>query len=182
MQNRRKNYFIDKGFQTKFILKFCSLVILGSFLIGLLIYLFNMQTTTVAFENLKIDVKTTADFILPIILQILIFVTSATAVASILVLIFTSHRISGPIYKIKNELKRIKGGDLSVPIQIRANDQLRELVNEFEELRLTLKKSNIELNDKVLELKNLLSSTKLSKKDEINKLVCDIEKVLSKQN
>ena len=38
-QYRRKNYFIDKSFQAKFILLFCSVVIISSVLvIGLLLF------------------------------------------------------------------------------------------------------------------------------------------------
>jgi hypothetical protein len=36
-KNRRRNYFIKKGFQTKFVLRFCVLVILGSLITGLIL-------------------------------------------------------------------------------------------------------------------------------------------------
>jgi len=66
---RRKNYFIDKSFQTRFILKFCSLVIAGGLLTVGLLYCLARQSTTVAFMNSRVVVKTTADFILPILIQ-----------------------------------------------------------------------------------------------------------------
>ena len=44
---RRRNYYIDKDFQTKFILKFCSLVAFGSLLTVALIYRSARHSTTV---------------------------------------------------------------------------------------------------------------------------------------
>ena len=139
-QNRRRNYFIDKSFQAKFIIKFCVLIIMASLLTAILIYFCNRQTTTVAFENLRIVVKTTADFILPMTLQILAIITLVTALATIVVTLLTSHKIAGPVYRFHKELEKIKCGDLSTPIRIRAKDQLQKVAYECEELRVELKR------------------------------------------
>lgn len=138
LRNRRRNYFIDKQFQTKFILKFCSLIILASALAGIFIYYFNRQTTTVAFENLRVVVKTTSDFILPAMLQILVIVSFFIGLATVGVTLFASHKIAGPLYKLMMELDRIKEGDLSSPIRIRADDQLQNAAAKCEALRLEL--------------------------------------------
>ena len=71
----RKHYFIDKEFQTKFILRFCGVVVVSSLLIGILIFLLSQNSTTVAIENTQVRVKTTADFILPVLVQTIIVVS-----------------------------------------------------------------------------------------------------------
>jgi len=138
---RRRTYLIDKSYQTKFIVKFCSLIVVASILSGILIYNFNRQTTTVAFENLRVVVKSTADFILPITLQILLVVTVVVGLATIFIALVVSHRIVGPLYRIKEELAKIKSGDLSSVIQVRKGDQLQKLAAELDEVRLVLKDS-----------------------------------------
>jgi signal transduction histidine kinase len=135
-KNRRKNYFIDRQFQSLFILKFCSLVILASALTGILMYHWNRQTTTVAFENLRIIVKTTADFIAPVILQILITVSIFISMAAIIITLFTSHRIAGPVYKLMTEIGKMSRLDFSSPIRIRATDQLQKAALETEAMRV----------------------------------------------
>ncbi len=141
IKNRRRNYFIDKSFQTKFIVKFCLLITATSLLTGILIYWFNRQSTTVAFENLKVIVKPTSDFLLPIILQILVVVTLLVGLATIAVALFTSHKIAGPLYRLKMGIEKVKNGDLSTSFTIRTNDQLQIVATEFDDMRRGLKNS-----------------------------------------
>ena len=138
---KRRNYFIDKQFQTKFIVKFCLINIVASLLIGLLIYLLNRQTNTVAFENLKVVVKSTADFIQSIVLMVIVIVTFFVAIATIVIALFTSHRISGPLYRLTVELEKMRAKDLSHPIHIRASDQLQRFASECEALRAEYQQS-----------------------------------------
>ncbi|MBN1871923.1 MAG: methyl-accepting chemotaxis protein [Candidatus Omnitrophica bacterium] len=140
-RNSRKNYLIDKTFQTQFIFKFCLLIIVASLVTGVLIYYFNRQTTTVAFENLRVVVKSTSDFILPIIIQILLIVTVFAGIVTILVTLFTTHKISGPLYRLKNELERIRSGDLTRTVRIRSADQLQIVASELDSVRKNIKES-----------------------------------------
>ena len=138
---KRRNYFIDKQFQTKFIVRFCLINIVASLLIGILIYSLNRQTNTVAFENLRVVVKSTADFIQPIMSLVIVIVTFFVAIATIVIVLFTSHRISGPLFRLTAELEKIKAKDLSRPIRIRTTDQLQRLASECEALRAEYQQS-----------------------------------------
>ena len=40
MAYRRRNYFINRGFQSEFVLKFCGLVILGSVVFGIILHIY----------------------------------------------------------------------------------------------------------------------------------------------
>ena len=94
-----------------------------------------------AFENLSAVVKTTADFILPMLLQVIVIVTLFVAIATIFIVLLTSHRISGPLFRLTIELDKIKEKDLTHPIQLRANDQLKRLARECEEMRAEYQRS-----------------------------------------
>ncbi len=139
--NRRRNYFIDKSFQGRFIIKFCLLSIGASLITAALIYYCNRQTTTLAFENLKVVTKSTSDFILPIILQILAGVAIVTAAATISVTLFASHRLAGPLYRLRMDLEKMKNGDLTKVVKFRTDDQLKNVAAEFDGLRVQLKES-----------------------------------------
>lgn len=168
-ENRRRTYFIDRSFQTKFIIKFCLLIISASLLTGILIYYFNRQTTTVAFENLRVVVKSTSDFILPIMLEILAIVTVLVSIATIIVTLFTSHKITGPLYRLKAELEKIKSGNLSSEVRIRADDQLQRVASELDEMRKTSKNSIEKLIDNWDSIKTSLDRLKEEMADEKEK-------------
>ena len=57
---KRRNYFINKSFQTEFILKFCTLVAIGCVVFGIVLYASSSRTLTTSFENSRLVVKSTA--------------------------------------------------------------------------------------------------------------------------
>lgn len=126
--NRRTNYFIEKQFQTKFILKFCSLVALGGLITIGIIYFLAMRTTTVAIVNSRIIAQTTAYYILPILIQTVFLTVFAVVLMAIALTLFNSHRIAGPFYRIKQTLKQLEQGDFSSNCNLRQLDQLKDIV------------------------------------------------------
>jgi len=175
--NRRKKYYIDKDFQAKFIIKFCLLVVSASIVTGVLLYYYNKQTNTVAFENLRVIVKSTSDFILPIVLAVLVIVTIIAAIATILMTLFTSHKISGPLYKLEKELEKMEAGDFSSPIKIRSSDQLQRVALRFDNMRLNIKESLSSIKSNWKDLNEQLKSKKdKSISDSIAKIDEEINK------
>ena len=59
---KRKQYYI-KDFQIKFVTRFCFLLILGAIVMGSIVYFLSTQTVTTAFENSRLIIKSTADYI-----------------------------------------------------------------------------------------------------------------------
>jgi methyl-accepting chemotaxis protein len=127
----RRNYYIDKDFQTKFIMKFCGLVVLGAVVTMVLLYLFARQATTVAIVQSRITVRTTADFLVPIMLQTVVIVTAVVSVAAAVVTLFVSHKIAGPLYRFKQTFKELASGNFSNQVRLRKGDQLVEVAGDF---------------------------------------------------
>lgn len=138
MENRRKNYFIKKEFQAKFILKFCALVALTAIISAYVIYLFLSHSATTVFENSEITIKPSTEFIMPgLILSSLISVVFVS-IATIAVVLFISHRIAGPLYKLESSLERMGEGDVSFDIHFRKGDEARILSDVFNKSRRRL--------------------------------------------
>lgn len=136
---KRKVFFIEKSFQAKFILKFCALVAAGSLCtIGLLYYL-AMHSTTVAIANSRVMVKSTADFLLPMLVQTVVVVTILVSLAAILVTLYVSHKIAGPLYRLKKGMREVGEGNFSNEIKLRRFDQLRDIAEEFNRMLARLK-------------------------------------------
>ena len=128
---KRRIYFIEKSFQAKFILKFCALVVLGGLLTIGLLYFLAMQSTTVSVVNSRVVVRTTANFILPILIQTVAIVVVIVGLAMVAVTLFVSHKIAGPIYSIRKVMQELEGGDFSHDFHIRHLDQLQDLADAF---------------------------------------------------
>jgi methyl-accepting chemotaxis protein len=124
---RRRNYFIDRKFQASFILKFCGLVAAGGLATIAILYLVTRNTNTVAVMNSRVVVKTTADFLLPLLAQTVLVVMIMVGVASIAVTLFISHKIAGPLYRFRKVIEAIAEGDFSSDFRIRKKDQLQDL-------------------------------------------------------
>ena len=166
---RRRNFFIEKKFQSKFIIKFCVLVILGSLVSGIMLYFLSWGSTTVTFENLRATVKTTADFLLPVLIQTIIVATVIVGIATIILTLFISHKIAGPLYRFKKELSSVESGDLSRNFNIRKSDQLQELAlsmnNMINKLRANLAEIKKQYSSLINSWDKLLSSTISKDKD-----------------
>lgn len=155
---KRRNYFIDKTFQAKFMAKFCIIVIISSVLvIGILLFL-SRGSTTVAIENTKVVVKGTADFILPMIVQAVLFVFLFSAIAVLILTMVVSHRIAGPLFRLKKEIDVLKQGDLRRNFIIRGNDQMQNFSKSLNEMCISLKGKHLELNENYKKLKLYLES------------------------
>ena len=128
---RRKNVYIDKAFQLNFILKFCAVVAVGAAVMILLLYFLSQQSTTVSFIQARVKVMTTADFILPLLIQTVLVVMAVVALASMAVTLFVSHKIAGPLYRFKQVFKELALGNLTTQVRLRKGDQLSEVAGDL---------------------------------------------------
>ena len=161
-ERKRKKYFIDRSFQTKFILKFCVVVVISSMFVGGLIFLLSQGSTTVAIENSKVMVKKTSDFLLPTLVVTVIVVSVFSALVVLILTLVVSHKISGPLYRLKKEIDYMKEGDFTRNFNIREDDQLKEVSKSLSEMSGSLRQRHIELRDKIRVLKNHMEEERFS--------------------
>jgi methyl-accepting chemotaxis protein len=128
--NKRRNYFIDKDFQTRFILKFCLLVVLAGIITTGILYFVGKRSTTVSIVDSRVIVRSTADFLLPILIQTVLAVVVISGLATIIVTLLFSHKIAGPLYRFKKAIEGVKLGNLSANFHLRNYDQLKGLSSE----------------------------------------------------
>ncbi|MDP2923009.1 MAG: methyl-accepting chemotaxis protein [Candidatus Omnitrophota bacterium] len=175
MNNLRRNYFIDKSFQTKFILKFCGIVILASIVIGVILILFSTKSTTVAMENTKVTAKGTADFIFPLMLQTILIVTIFSAVTTSILTLFVSHKIAGPLFRLRREIEKLGEGNLNVNFNIREGDQLRNLATSLAAMSYSLRGKIEALRRDFLEIKEMIEKMPHQDKSQLQERIKAIE-------
>ncbi|MDO9289237.1 MAG: hypothetical protein Q7T83_10645, partial [Thermodesulfovibrionales bacterium] len=92
---RRRNYFINKKFQTNFSIKFLVVIVIEAIMaLGLFLYL-SKGTLTTGYIGSELKISRTYDFFLPMLLLSNIVIVGVTGIIGIAVLIFMSHRIAG---------------------------------------------------------------------------------------
>lgn len=161
-QYKRRNYFIDKKFQTKFILKFCSLLALGSAFIVAIIFWWAGSSTTVGISEGRIAVHTTAEYLLPLLVQTFFIELVIISIAAIALTMLVSHSIAGPVHRFMIMLKGLGEGDLSSPMQLREGDQLQQVSIVYNEaLEKIQTKIKLAKNSQSLdEIKKILNTFK----------------------
>ncbi len=181
-RNRRRNYFIKKKFQASFMLKFCLLLILACLIMSFISLLFTNKTLTTSFEGLRLVVKSTADYILPVLASSGIIAIVLVSLATIAVLLYISHRIYGPIYRLEKDVTEIGKGNLTVEVHLREHDEfkgLSDIINAMvKNMKNPLSSSQAkikELEEEVKGIRSLLRS-KGAPEGETEKKLGDIEK------
>jgi len=183
---RRRNFFIDKEFQSKFIFRFCG-VVLGAGLITIgILYLLASRSTTVSIMDSRVVVRTTADFLLPILIQTVVIVTIMASLATILMALFASHKIAGPLFRFKKIIQSMEGGDLSSDFNIRHLDQLQDLSSTFNSMikKLRMEQNRIKINFIALKEKldsiseQEISEHKRSSFKELKRVSQELEKII----
>ena len=156
-QERRKHYFIKRKFQLTFILKFCFLVIIGSFISIGLIYAVSRGTVTTSFENSRLVITSTADFILPAVLLSSAIVVLVVGLATMFITLYTSHKIAGPLYRIEKDVNEVASGNLTQKFQLRERDEIKALAESLENMTQMLRSHIGVIKNSVSEIRTVLN-------------------------
>lgn len=159
-KNRRRKYFINKEFQTRFILRFCIFVMLTAVVMIGLVYILSTKTTTTSFENLRLIVKRTSDFILPTLILSGLIASILISAACIIIILFISHRIAGPLYRLEKSLNEIGKGNLAVDVRLRKSDEMKALASSVNNMIRNLKDPICSSQGKIDELENEIARLK----------------------
>jgi len=155
--NHRRRYYIKRAFQRRFILQFCILAIGGCVLFGALLYAYATQTLTTAFFHSKVRVMSTAEFLLPALGVSTLLVASVVALATVVRLLFFSHQIAGPLYRLEKTAKAIGDGDLSLQVRLRRRDELQEFARSLDGMVADLRTRVQQLKDQTERLRAIIN-------------------------
>ncbi|MFH0855444.1 MAG: HAMP domain-containing protein [Candidatus Omnitrophota bacterium] len=133
-QKRRRLRIVRMQFQRGFILKFCAVTILSSLALSAIVYWSSASATTTVFQNSRLQIQSTADFLLPLLLLSSLIAVIASAIATIIITLLTSHRIAGPLVRIKKDIAEIANGNFGVSFHIRQKDELQDLVDSLNQM------------------------------------------------
>jgi len=130
-QQKRRIYLVKKDFQLKFILKFCLILLAGVIVSTGLLFFLSQDTLTSSFQDSRLQIKSTGLAILPAVIDTNLFTLGLVILAAIIVILFITHKIAGPLFRLEKELTRIGNGDLTGRITLREKDQITEIADSI---------------------------------------------------
>ena len=136
---KRRHYFVKKDYQFRFIVKFCLIVFLGALISSGLLFLFSRGTLTSSFDQSRLTIEKTSIAIMPAVLWTNAITLALITLATVIVVLFVSHKIAGPLFRFEKELREIAKGDLSKSIHLRREDQITEMAEELNRMTAGLR-------------------------------------------
>ncbi len=127
----RKIVFIDKRFQGEFILKFLLLLLVGTAVFVLAAYLILNRRLGDTYYNAHIVVKSTGEILLPTLLALSGVFIVVLGAAALVITLYVSHHIAGPLFAIRRYLENVSRGDLDFKPKLRLKDQTTPLAESL---------------------------------------------------
>jgi len=129
----RKRYFLEKGFQLRYANTILLITFLAAF-IGAATTFF----TTWSILGEKLSYVYPQGLFMDTFKNVLVALFRNMLILSVFVYgfaIIVSHRIAGPIYRLKAFIHDLGEGNLEAPIHLRRTDELRDVAEELNKAR-----------------------------------------------
>ena len=144
----RKIYLIDKKFQMSMISKVVLLIICSIFISGVISYFvtvhfeklndFQLYGTTGG--NLNTMIMVSSLFLVkPVIVKSLVLGGGLGTLIAIVLFIFYSHRIAGPMYHLEKHIEMMIRGNYEEDLKFRKKDEFKQLADLINQLQDKLK-------------------------------------------
>lgn len=129
---RRRNFFIKKGLQSRFILGFSLAVFLGFILNLLLVYFLIDRELSQELYKIHLRIRTTAEIASPILWKLSAVIIPAVLAASAGIGYVLTHKVEVPLLDLKDALRKTSQGDFKQTITESVTDELPEVFNSAE--------------------------------------------------
>jgi len=131
---RRRNYFIKKELQGRYIFSFFIFMVFGGIIFTLIFSLMSADTLTVVYEDYNLRIGKTPFILIKEILRAdwIYVVTAGLSVAFISM--FLTHRFAGPMYRFEKSVEEMLRGNFNFEIKLRKKDEGKELAAMMNQL------------------------------------------------
>jgi len=129
MKLQRRRYISHKRFQFRMMGMLLLLVLLATLVTTLVNHYF-LLSSIVDFTMEHGRGPTGMDLFVAS-LRPLIIILPVVFVLLAIIVIFISHRIAGPLYRLKMYMEKVENGDYSVKLKFRKNDSIHDVAESF---------------------------------------------------
>lgn len=166
---KRSVFLINPLFQLRFSLVVCSLVFLSSLVYPLILFDFFNEIAALHPQVEKNIVEAKNEFLI-----FLAVIQGLFIVTVFIIFIFLTHKVAGPLYKLKAHLSAIRQGEKITPLNFRSGDHFQDVAEEvslFLETISTNQENDFQYLDEVsVYIDNLTSVVPDDKKPVLNEI------------
>ena len=135
---RRRNYFINKELQGRFIFSFFVLVLAGGFLLTAIFSLLSADSLTIVYNDNNLRLGKTPLILFKEMLGAHWIFAVTGGILVVVVSMFLSHRVAGPLYRFEKSLEEMNRRNFDLEIRLRNKDEGKELARMLNELNTML--------------------------------------------
>lgn len=171
---RRRNFFIKKELQGRYIFIFFVVVIAGGFFFTAIFSLLSADTLTIVYEDNNLHLGKTPVILLKEILRANWLFIVAGGLMVVLAAMFMTHRFAGPVYRFEKTLEEMIAGNFNVVVRLRSKDEAKELAQKINTFNTALSSSLGEIRQISDQLDTHLSNAHAAgteNGDELNKAI-----------
>lgn len=123
VQKRKKlNLTVKREFQVWLLIRIFGTILVSSLVAAAILFFYARQEIGASFYEAHIRIRHVSDLLIPVVIAgSLVSLISGTILA-----LFLPQKIAGPIFRIEEDLKKIKAGQLDKVIKIRQGDPLQD--------------------------------------------------------
>ena len=185
---KRRNYFIKKDLQGKYMFSFFIFVVAGSIIFTLILSLLSSDTMTIVYDNYKLQIGKTPLMLMKEILSAQWIFIVVGGFLVVMLSMFLTHRFAGPIFRFEKSIEEMTKGNLNFRIHLRATDEGKELAEKINIL-IDMLSSNIkemrrlseEVNNKLTDANNSLKENREGKETDLDiEIAGDLNRSLHK--
>jgi len=129
MKLQRRRYITHKKFQFRMIGMLLLLVLLATLVTTMVNHYF-LLSSIIDFTMEHGRGPTGMDLFIAS-LRPLVIILPVVFVLLAIIVIFISHRIAGPLYRLKMYMEKVENGDYSVKLKFRKNDSIHDVADSF---------------------------------------------------
>lgn len=158
---KRRHYLVKKDYQIKFMLKFCLLLLLGVIVSTGMLILFTKGTLTTSFHASRLTIEDTAFVILPSVLLTNLITLGLVSLAAVIVILFVTHKVVGPMIRFEKDINQIGQGDLTKVIRLRNKDQLTATAENLNKMTKSLRQKVLDIREDLTGITEAISSSEV---------------------
>ncbi|KPK64834.1 hypothetical protein AMJ83_01270 [candidate division WOR_3 bacterium SM23_42] len=138
MKLQRRRYVTHKKFQFRMLAILLLLVLLAT-LISTLVNHYFMLSSIVSF-TMEYGRPPTGNELLIVSVRPLVIILPVVFVILSALVIFLSHQIAGPLYRLKQYMEKVENGDFSATLKFRKHDTIHDIADSFNRMVQGIKK------------------------------------------
>ena len=131
--------YIDSGFKRKFIIRFCLGLIVVSLLSSVLFFFLIPGDVAGVYFSFISDFQQAQEMLGVALFFIGVFEILLACLFTLIIVLFFSHKVGGPIFKLEQNIEKLRNGDLTTAdLCFRSSDQGKILADKFNEMTQNL--------------------------------------------